>query len=163
MDRDRAVHQPRADLQRGADDDDRHQLAARLTQGLNRVEHSLQQGGLQHEVIQGVAGEAEFREDGESHLLIVQVTQGLKVARRVLGRVGESDGQRHRGDAGEAMVVDRCVRVADLGLPCLAGCGSAWGGICVSGAHGPEPSCGRSSPVRRHPQPVDGAPGLIYD
>ena len=73
MDDDRAVVEPVAVPQRGADDDDGPQLGGRLGDGDDGVVDRVEEGVLQQEVVNGIAGEPQLGEERERDAVVVQL------------------------------------------------------------------------------------------
>ena len=105
VDHDGAVVDPVQAPQRRADHEHRTQVTARLDQRGDRVLDRVEQGLLEEEVVDGVAGQTELGEDRDGDAVLVA---GARLGQHRLG-VGRRVGDRHGHGAGrhprEALVV----------------------------------------------------------
>ncbi len=94
------------DAEGEADQQHRRPVFGRFNQsgdgGLSPVQHCV----LQEEVVDGVAGEAEFGADQQCRAFCVGGFGHFQCRREVGVRVGDRDAGRGGGDAGHAVVVD---------------------------------------------------------
>ena len=105
--------------ERGADDDERQQLRGRLGDRDDGLVDGVEKDVLEEEVVDGVAGQAQLREEGDGHALVV-AGPDLDEHPFGVGRgVRQRDGQGARGDPGEPLGVD----VPEVHAPSL------WAGI----------------------------------
>ena len=105
VDDDRAVVEPRAPLERRADDDDGPQPGGRLCDPCDGVVDRVEEGVLQQEVVDGIPRQPELGEDREGDAVVVQLTHLGDDGVGVALRVGDGDGQRAGRDAREALGV----------------------------------------------------------
>ena len=104
-DDDGAVEQAPARPQGGAHDDRRQEPGGGGADGLDGGQGPAQQDVGQEEVVDGVAGQAQFGEDGQAHALLAQAAGPGDHGGRVGGRVRQGHGQGDGGHAREALVV----------------------------------------------------------
>ena len=102
---DGAVVEATAVPQGRADDDRREEAGGGRANGLDGGEDLVEQHVAEQQVVNGVAGQAEFGEGGQAHAVVGQ-TAGLVDDRGGIGRrIRQRDGKGHGGDAREALVV----------------------------------------------------------
>ena len=110
VDDDGAVVEARAEEERRPDDEERSQRARRGgdigDRGAGRVEHDV----LHDEVVDRVAGEAEFGKDGDGGALVMRLAGRGDDSGGVPRRIGDRDGDRAGRDAREAVPVDALER-----------------------------------------------------
>ena len=107
VDHDRAVVEPVQAAQRCADHEHRAQVAARLDQVGHGLLDRVEQGLLEQQVVDRVAGQAELREDRDRHAVLVTGARLGQHGGRVGGRVGDGHGHGAGGDPREALGVGR--------------------------------------------------------
>ena len=128
VDDDRTVVQPVSSLQGGPDDYHREEVAGCLTQGLDGVENGVQEDVLEQQVVDGVAGQAEFGEDGDGHVAGVELPAGVENTRHVRCRVTNVHRRGACCDSCEALVICR------VEIP-LHGASLAESGVGKPGSH----------------------------
>ena len=107
VDDDRAVEHPGAVHERRADDQDGEQVRGTLHEVGDGLVHAGQQRVLEEQVVDGVAGERELREDRDRDTLVVALA-GLRKDRPGVGRgVRDRHGDGAGGDPGESLGVRR--------------------------------------------------------
>ncbi len=116
VDDDCAVEHASAVHERGADDQDGEQICRRLDDVGDGLVHALQQGVLQEQVVGGVAGERQLREDGDGDALLVALAGLGEDGAGVGGGIRERHGDGAGGDPGESLGVRR----VELHAPSLA-------------------------------------------
>ena len=127
MDHHRRVEQPGLLAQRGTHDEHRQQVGGRLDDLRQALVYGIEQGVLTQQVVDGVAGQRQLREQRDRDAQLRTTPADVDDARCVAHRVGDRDVGRARGDAGEAVAVQRVER------------------------HGPHPACrGRCRLSGRH-------------
>ena len=124
------VEQPGLVAQRGADDEHRQQIGGGLDDLRQALVDRVEQGVLTQQVVDGVAGQRQFREQRDRDTEVGAAPADVDDALGVAHRVGDRDVGRARGDAGEAVAVQRVERHAPIlpgvtrrGTPRLAGRG----------------------------------------
>jgi hypothetical protein len=105
MDHHRAAMDAGADFQRRADDDDGGERAAGFLHAGDGVAHGGEQSGLHVQVVERVAGHAEFREYDEGGAGLVGLAGELDRLAGVGGGVGQVHARARGRDADEAMGV----------------------------------------------------------
>ena len=103
----RAVVQPVAPPQRRADDEQRRQGGGGPGEGAERLERRVEQPPVEQQIVDGVAGQAQLGEGDDGGAAARHAVPLPGQALRVRGRVGDRHGVRARGDAREALVVER--------------------------------------------------------
>ena len=105
VDHERAVEDAAPVDQRSADEQDRQQVAALLDQHADRVADGVEEGVLEEQVLDGVAGQAQLGEDRDRDALVVAGAGLLQHGPHVGRRVGDGHGGGARRDTGEPLVV----------------------------------------------------------
>ena len=105
MDHDRAVEHPGAVLERRPDHDHRQQVGAGGDDLLDPGHHRLEQGVLEEQVVDGVAGQRELGEHRHRDAFVVAQPRLLDHPLRVGSRVGDRDRQRAGGNPREPVGV----------------------------------------------------------
>jgi len=93
--------------ERGTDDDHRSQVGRGFYERRDRLVHPRQQGVLQQEVLDGVAAQAELRENRDRDTVVVALPHLGQHGRGVRRRVGQRDGDRACRHAREPLGVGR--------------------------------------------------------
>ena len=97
------------------DHDEGEQLCGGLGDRDDRLVDRVEEDVLEEEVVDGVAGQAQLREEGDGHALVVAGPHLGEDPFGVGRGVRERDRQGARGDPGEALGVD----VPELHVPSL--------------------------------------------
>ena len=151
MDDDRAVEDPGAVHQRGADHDHRAQVGAGRDDLVDRREHALEQGVLEEQVVDRVAAQRQLGEHRHRDAVLVAGPR-LREHRRGVGRrVRDRDRHRAGRDPGEPVRIGRVeVHTSTLFRRPVRSCAPTRAFVAVSGGTSPA-SAGRRSPpgVRR--------------
>lgn len=102
----RGVVHPVTESQRGADHQHRQQFRRGRRQVGQRPFHRVEQGVLQQDVLDRVAGQGQLGKHRQRHALVVAFPGGAQHRRRVGVGVGERRVQRAGGHADEPVLVD---------------------------------------------------------
>jgi hypothetical protein len=94
----RAVVEAWPQPQRRADDQQRTQLLRGRDEGGDGGVDGVEHGILHHEVVDGVSGQAELREDGDGDGIVAERAGRVDDRLGVSRRVGDRDGDRAGGD-----------------------------------------------------------------
>ena len=106
MDGDGAVVQGVVFAQGRADDEEGEQVGAGLDDAREGLLDVVEQNVLQEEVVDGVAGYAQFRVDGDGDAALVKLCGGVDDLARVVEGARGVHGQGDGGDARKALVVE---------------------------------------------------------
>ena len=106
VDDDRAVVDPAAVPQRGAEHEHRQQVGGALDDRRDRRLDAVEHGVLEQQVLDRVAREAQLREERDRDALVRARPRLAEHGVGVRGRIGDRHVRRAGGDPGEAVLVD---------------------------------------------------------
>lgn len=116
VDHDGAVVEAVAVAQRRAHHEHREEVLGCLDQPEHRLLHGVEHGILEHEVVDGVAGQAQLGEDGDGHGVVVALACRGQHGVGIGGGIGDRDRDRAGGDPRESVAV-RALEVRLVVMP----------------------------------------------